>query len=102
MHGKSRAAIYVTEQKTQVAMTESDAAFRRCELRPREVHENGTAAVATTRLRVVIEHHDDVVNVIGAPQVLCTCRIREAHEAIVVAIKGRIAPAVVGPYSGDR
>lgn len=66
------------------------------------MQEDSAAAMATTRPCVVIEHNDDVVNMIGAPQVFRTRWIGQAYEAIVVAIERCVAPTIAKSNSGCR
>ncbi len=47
------------------------------------------------RLDVVVQHNDDVVEIIGTPEALRAGRVGMAHGPIVVAVCRSVAPTVV-------
>jgi hypothetical protein len=58
------------------------------------MHEDGAAGAPHARHPVVVQHDDDVVKAVRAPQTLGAGGIGMANQAIVVAVAGGIAPAV--------
>jgi len=63
------------------------------------MEEDSTAAAPPPGPRIVVEDDDDIVEMIGAPKLLMGGGIGKAHGPVVVAVQGRIAPAVV---AGDH
>ncbi len=47
--------------------------------------------------QVVVQNHDHVVEAVAAPQAFVAAGIGQAHRAVVAAVGGIVAPAVVGP-----
>src|SRR5687768_7200507 len=56
------------EQALQIPAAERDAAGRRPEAGPADMQENGAAPAADARRKIPVEHADDVVEVVLAPQ----------------------------------
>ena len=60
-----------------------------------------TTATSDARAHVVIEHDDDVVEVVVAPKALGASGIRVVDVTVVVAIGRRIAPSIVARDAAD-
>ena len=59
------------------------------------MHEDGAAVAPDARALVVVEHHDEVIEPVLAPQVFGVGRVGMADGAVVIAVGRGIAPAVV-------
>ena len=61
------------------------------------MHEDGAAGAADARLGIVAQHNDDVVEAVRAPEMLGAGGIGMLDWPVVVAVSGRVAPAIAGP-----
>lgn len=66
------------------------------------MEEDGAAAAPPPGRGVVVEDDDDIVEMIGAPKLLMGGGIGQAHGPVVVAVVGRIAPAVMAGDGLER
>jgi hypothetical protein len=79
-----------------------DAAFGRGEIGPGEVQEDGAAGAADRALQIIVEDHEEVVDMVLPPHLLMARREGEAHLAIVTGVGRVVAPAHVWPDGRHR
>ena len=91
-----RTGVQPLQQAHEMLAPQGDAAFGRAIFRPGQVHEHSAAGPAYARSRVVAEHHHKVVEAVVAPQPLGTGWVGMPDGAVVVAVGGSVAPAIVG------
>ena len=75
---------------------DSDAAFGRRKVLPREVEKDGAATIAHPRAAIVIKYDNDVIEMIVAIQTFMMSRIGEAHRAVVISVCGVVTPTIGG------
>ena len=83
------------QHRAQVRLGEGDAAFGRLVVFAGEMQENRAAAARNDRIVIVAEFHDQVVDMVGAPELFGRGRIGQGDRTIIERVAGRIAPAVI-------
>ena len=73
---------------------QGDASLGRGIVRARDVEENRRSSSGRDRRVVVAEHHDEVVDLVVAPQVFGARRIGQPDRLVVGRVGRRVAPAV--------
>jgi hypothetical protein len=85
------------EQQPQIPLGQSYTALRRLVSRACDVHEDCASLAAYARVSIVIEHDDDVIEMVVSPESLGAGRIRVSNGAVIIPIARGIAPAIIGP-----
>ena len=94
--GNSRASLKDAQEAKQVLALHRDTAFRWRDGGPRDMKEYGAPPCPRARRDIIIEHGDHIVNSIVPQKSLRARRIRQRDFAIVIAVRGRVAPAEAG------
>ena len=66
------------------------------------MQEDGAAGASSRICQIEVEHDDDVIEAVVAPQALVAAGIGQAYRAVVAAVGGVVAPAVVGAQRAER
>ena len=84
------------KQPEQMLPLHCDAPGRGCEAAPRDMQKDRAATPLSTAFKIVIQHSDDVVEMVLAPEPFMACPVRQGDEAIVIAVGRVIAPSETG------
>ena len=92
--GNLRAAGQHGEQPQQMFALERDASRRGGEAAPRHVHEDRAAAAGRAGCNIIAERDEYVVEAVVAPEAFVAGGVREGDFAVIIAVAGRVTPAV--------
>lgn len=94
MNHDSRLRRQPFEQGSEAFRLEGDASRRRSKSRPGKVDEYGAAAVGDARPRVVVDLHDEIIEVILPPQPVAGRSLDEPNGPVVAPVGRVLAPGV--------
>ena len=86
----------------QMSALEGNATGRRLVAVPGDVHEHGTAPALHARPLVMIDHDDNIIQVVFAPHSFGAGRVGVLDVPIVVSVADLIAPTVLRPQWPER
>jgi len=82
------------EQGSEAFRLEGDASRRRSKSRPGKVDEYGAAAAGDTRPRVVVDLHDEIIEMVLPPQPVAGRSLDEPNRPVVAPVGRVLAPGV--------
>lgn len=83
-------------------LLDGNAAFRRAVIRPGKVKEDGAAAAMGARAHIVVEHDQQVIEVVVAPQPFVRGAVGPADRPVVIGVERRVTPAIIRCDRPDR